>query len=116
MLARTNAILPIASAADLSGKEGHFVTAAGALAGANAAAFGVITEGYPAGVTSSIAVCAGAHVVKVKLATNATRGAFVGSDVNGKATTAATTHCAQILEDGSADELVEAVTFKPVAA
>lgn len=92
------------------------MTVAGALTGANAAAFGVVTEGYSVGMTSSVAACAGAQLVKVKLATNAAAGAFVGSDAAGKASTAATTVCAQVLEAGVADELVEAVTFKPVAA
>jgi len=114
MKGRSNAIIPIASAADLSGKEGYFVTAAGALTGANAAAFGVVTEGYAVGMTSSIAVCAGAETVKLKLATTAAVGDFVGSDAAGKASTAATVKCAIIIEAGAVDELVEAITFKPV--
>ncbi len=115
MLARNTAIIPIASAVDLSGQEGKFVTVAGALTGANAAAFGVVTEGYPVGMNSSVAVCAGAVVVKLKLGGNVTAGALVGSNASGLAVTGATTVCAQVLEAGSTDELVEAVLFRPGA-
>lgn len=115
MLTRTLAIIPIASAVDLTGREGLFVTAAGALTGANAAAFGVVTEGYPVGMNSSVAVCAGAVVVKVKLGAAVTVGQLVGSNAAGQAVPGATTVCAQVLEAGVADELVEAVLFRPGA-
>jgi hypothetical protein len=52
--------------------------------------------------------------VKLKLATTAAVGDFVGSDAAGKASTAATVKCAIIIEAGAVDELVEAITFKPV--
>lgn len=120
MITRANAIIPIANTADLSGKEGHFVDKDGNLAG-ETAPFGVVTEGYAAigernGNHSSVAVCAGgvAGTVAVKLAADASRGDFVGSDANSKADPAAAIKCAQLLEDGKAEELVEAVLFKAV--
>jgi hypothetical protein len=114
MLGRTNAIIPIASAADLSGKEGYGVTAAGAITGANAAVFGIVAEGYAVGMTSSVAVCAGGEVVKVKLGANAVVGDMVGSLADGTMSPAATVKCAVIIEAGSTDELVQAVTFRAV--
>lgn len=120
MRTRVNAIIPIANTVDLTGKEGYFVDKDGNLAGATAP-FGCVTEGYPAqtaqdGNCSSVAVCAGgvAGTVAVKLAADALRGDLVGSDANSKADPAAALKCAQLLEDGKADELVEAVLFKPV--
>ena len=114
MKGRQNAIIPIASAADLSGKEGYGVTAAGALTGANAVVFGIVTEGYAVGMTSSVAVCAGAEAVKVKLGANGVVGDFVGSLADGTMSPAATVKCAVLIEAGSTNELVEAITFRAV--
>jgi hypothetical protein len=53
--------------------------------------------------------------VKLKLGGTAAAGALVGSNAAGLAVTGATTVCAIVLEAGTADELVEAVTFRPGA-
>lgn len=116
MITRSNAVIPITPAADLTGKEGYFITAAGALAGANVAAHGVITEGAPVSGKASVAICAGGYAgtVSIKLGANATAGAFVGSNAAGEAIPTATTKCAQILEAGTTGELVEGVIFKGI--
>lgn len=115
MLARNTAIIPIAASVNLTGEDGKFVTVTGALAGLNAAAFGVVTEGYPVGQASSVAVCAGAVCVKLKLGGTVTAGQLVGSNAAGLAVAGATIVCAQVLEAGTADELVEAVLFRATA-
>ena len=108
-------MIPLAGTGAVAGNEGLFILKTGALAGANASAFGVITEVQPNGGSASVAVCAGgfAGAVKVKLGEDGSLGDLVGADADGAADVAATTVCAQLLEDGLADELVEAVIFLP---
>jgi len=116
MIARSNAVVPMTPATDFTGNEGRFVKADATLAAANETPFGVITEIQPNGGDISVAVCAGgfAGTVKVKLGANGSMGDKVGSDAAGAGDSAATTVAAQLLEDGLADELVEAVIFLPV--
>lgn len=113
MLASDKPIVPLVSAADLTGKEGYFVTAAGALAGTNAP-FGVVLEGFGIGIPNSVAVCAGGQHVRVKLAADTAIGTKVGSDSNSLASSSATLKCAITTEAGLANELVSAVTFLAV--
>jgi hypothetical protein len=113
-MSNRNTIIPILSAVNLSGQEGCGVTAAGALTGANAAVFGIVTDGYPVGMPSSVAVCAGGERVRVKLGANAAVGDMVGSLANGTMSPAATVKCAVIIEAGLTDELVDAVLFRAV--
>lgn len=118
MLARNVAIIPMTSAADLTGQEGRFVNVSGAIVGANSAViFGVITEGYPVGMNNSVAVCSGSVLVKVKLGGTVTAGAWLISNAAGAAVAGTTGQfaAAQALEGGTADELIEAVTVRPFA-
>ena len=118
MIKRSNALVSITPPADMTGREGHFVDVNGALTGADALPFGVITEVLPNGGDISVAVCAGgfAGTVTVKLAENSQRGALLGSDANGQAADTITGVAVQLLEDGQAGELCEAVIFRPVGA
>ena len=103
---------------DMTGLEGHFVDANGALTALDAPPFGVITEVLPNGGDISVAVCAGGFsgTVTVKLAENLQRGALVGSSENGQSSALSTILAAQLLEDGQEGELCEAVIFRPGAA
>ena len=116
MKARDNALIAMTPAADMSGKEGYFIKADGSLAGADETPFGVITEVQPNGGDVSVAICSGgfAGTVKIKLGANASKGDDVGSDANGAGDSAAAVVAAQVIEDGEADELVEAVIYKPI--
>lgn len=125
MIARTNAVVALTPAADHTGKEGYFVElTAGEASIVNSAAdvpFGVITEGYnPDKGNDSIAVSAGgfAGTVKVKLSGAVTKGDFLTVAADGTVVTddgaGARVQVAQALEDGAADELIEAVIFKPI--
>ena len=122
-LTRENAILPIASTVDLTGKEGHFVVYdTGDLILASDPSeevFGVVLVGAPAGEPSSIAVSAGglAGTVKVKLGGAVTEaGTQLMSSASGTGLVATATNkaVALALETGVADEQIEAVLFKPV--
>ena len=126
-LTRENAILPIASSVDLTGKEGCLVVFdAGNLILAtdpSESVFGVIQVGAKAGIPSSIAVCAGglAGTVKIKLAdpVTAVGTLLMAGGETGEAYPASGTApnkvFAQALETGVADEQIEAVLFKPIA-
>lgn len=118
MITRSNAILPLAHTGALEDAEGLFCLADGTVAGADAEAFGVVTEVIPNGGDASVAICAGglSGTVSVKLSTVAVVGDLVGSDADGAATTAATVVCAQVLEAGEAGDQVEASIFKAVLA
>ena len=114
MIKRSNALVSITPPADMTGREGHFVDEDGAIAALDSTPFGVITEVLPNGGDISVAVCAGgfAGTVTVKLASNLQKGSTVGSDDNGQATDLSTVSTAQLLEDGQAGELCEAVIFR----
>lgn len=118
MKTRQDAIIPVPHDGALDDAEGLFCLADGTVAGANAEAYGVVTAVIPNDGDASVAICAGGvcGTVSVKLASAAVAGDYVGSDANGAADTAATTVCAQVLEDGAIGDQVEAVVFKPVAA
>ena len=114
MIKRSNALVSITPPADMTGREGHFVDATGALAASDSAPFGVITEVLPNGGDISVAVCAGgfAGTVTVKLEEGAQQGELLGIGSEGRATVAASAFTAQLLEDGQAGELCEAVIFR----
>ena len=122
MVAREQALVRLANKAstDLTGKEGYAVVFNSGLdlaATANlASTLGVITNG---GATESdIAVC-GAYggVVRVKVAGAVTVGAKLAVGNGGTFTaytSGAGTVVAVALQDGSADELVEAALLTPI--
>lgn len=118
---RTNAIIPIKSAADFTGLEGRFVKivagAAALVTAATDAPIGVILDGAPLGKMSSIAIRGGglAGTVKVKLDDSPgtvvlgtileiTATGTVKADTGGSETIVAIA-----LEAGTAGELIEAV-------
>jgi hypothetical protein len=123
MIARTNAMQSFVAASDQRGKEGFFVDAAGVImAVINAAPYGVILEGGNTGETTTVALCAGgfAGTVKVKLSASpgsVVRGSNLELDAAGttKIATATATRVlvAQAVEAGVANELIEAVLFRP---
>jgi hypothetical protein len=124
-LARTNAILPFEAAADLTGQVGRFVVlTAGTVALVSSTAhkpFGVLLTDGKAGEIVTVAVGAGglAGVIRVKLAASV---GWPGTDLqltaDGRVQTDAGSGArivvAQALESGAADELIEAVLFRPV--
>lgn len=128
MLTRNNAILPLLGTADFTGLEGNFVepngTGVSVVNAATDVPLGVITEGRPVGVPSSIAIGDGGlkGTVKVKLA--ATSGAVVlGSYLTLDGTTLGAVRLdpgsggrvrvARALQAGTNNELIEAVLIKP---
>jgi hypothetical protein len=123
-LARTNAILSIEAAADLTGYVGRFVVlTAGKVALVSSATvkpFGVLLTDGKAGDRVTVAVGAGglAGTVRVKLAAAVnTVGAYLQTTADGRtqtdAGTGARTVTAQALETGAIDELIEAVLIAP---
>jgi hypothetical protein len=124
---RTHAILPFAPDADHSGKKGYFVTlASGESSLCDAATdvpFGVILEGAPDGARDSIGVSAGGLCGTVDVKLGAVPGAVVAGSIltlNADATVSLDSgagdrvQVAQAMEAGAANELIEAVLFKPV--
>lgn len=88
----------------------------------NAAPYGVILEGGNTGETTTIALCAGGHAGTVKVKMSGSPGSVVkGSnlelvnDGTAKIATATSTRVllAQAMEAGAANELIEAVLFRP---
>ena len=125
-LARTNAVIPLAAASDLTDKVGCFVVRTGdtvALATNPAVKpFGVLlTDGTP-GEQVTVAVATGglAGTVRVKLAAAVTvSGAFLQLAANGRVVPEnpadpARCVCALALETGAINELIEAVVFNPL--
>lgn len=127
MIARNNAILPFPPADDHSGKEGYFVELiageASIIDDAATVPFGVITEGFSdtGAADDSVGVLAGglAGTVKVKLSGAVNVGDHLQLAADGTAVTDAEAGArvlvGQALEDGVADELIEAVVYKPVS-
>ena len=125
-LARTNAVLPLAAASDLTDKVGCLVVRIGdtvALATNPAVKpFGVLlTDGTP-GEQVTVAVATGglAGTVRVKLAAAVTiSGAFLQLAANGRVAPENPADpsrcvCALALETGAINELIEAVVFNPL--
>ena len=125
-LARTNAILPLAAASDLTDKVGCFVVRIGdtvAIANNPAAKpFGVLLTDGRLGEQVTVAVAAGglAGTVRVKLgATVSSAGASLQLAANGRVVPEnladpARCVCALALETGAINELIEAVVFNPL--
>lgn len=122
-LTRENAILPFASMADLTGKEGSLVVWDGTdlvlASDPLEDVFGVVLVGDAAGEPSSIAVAAGglSGTVKIRLEGAITAvGSLLMASAAGGAVLATSTNkaFAMALETGVADEHIEAILFKPV--
>lgn len=130
-LCRTNAILPLPTAADapLAGREGYAVALVDGKVyihgdAGDAGVFGVLLEAVPFPEKASVAVAAGglAGTVRVKLAqavaapgtllklVDTAAGSAFGPDTGAGARVL----MAQALETGAIGELIEAVLFKPV--
>lgn len=122
MQVKTNAILALTPSADQTLLEGYFVeVAAGVASVVNAATdipLGVILDGEDVDGKSSIAVAGGfAGTCKVKLSGAVSQGdlgqlAADGTVITDSGAGARVIVC-RFLEDGVADELVEAVIFLP---
>lgn len=124
-LARTNAVLSLEANENLTGAVGRFIViTSGKAALVTTTAqkpFGVLLTDGLAGERVTVALCSGglAGTVRVKLAGTVS---IIGSDIQttaiGKVITDAGTGArvvvGQALETGVADELIEAVLFKPV--
>ena len=124
---RENAVLPLTPNEDHSGKEGY---AAKYAAGPKAALvtgdtdipLGVIVDGEPTTGQSTVAICDAAQgTVRVKL--DATPGTVVlgtyltiTSTGTFKATVSGKTQCARAMEAGAANQMIEAVLFRPITA
>jgi hypothetical protein len=125
-LARTNAILPIEAASDLTGHIGRFVILQSGKAvlvtSASQKPFGVLLTDGKAGERVSVAVGAGglSGVIRVKL-TAAVSNPGMDLQVNASggvqpdAGSGARVIVAQSLESGTVNELIEAVLIRPVA-
>jgi hypothetical protein len=125
---RENAILPFSPDADLSGKEGYFVSIqtagnVGAVELFSVASslppFGVVVYGSGPGGAASVAIAAGglAGTVKLKLSGPVIAGQDLqlddGGTVSGDSKSGNRTIVAQALEAGVAEELIEGVLFRP---
>ena len=123
---REEAIIAMTPNEDQRGKEGFAVKVSSGKAALCTAAtdipIGVIVEGENTDGTSSVQVAdAGGKPVLVKLdGTPGTVaiGTYLTITATGtfKATTTATTQCARALQSGAANELIEAVLFRPITA
>jgi len=124
MITRENAVLAFPSAVDLTGKEGYAVklNSSGQLELCSSASdipFAIVTIGMPIGAQNSVAVCAGGYAGTVSIKLSATPGTVNAGTLlalNANATSSAGTTgvlYAQAVEAGQADELIEAVIFKP---
>lgn len=128
-IGRDNAILALTPAADQTGKEGYLVdidaTEKAALIDATTdLPFGAILEGASATGKSSIAVAAGGFRGTVRLKLDATPGTVktgtllqttATGTVKADAGSGSRVLIAQALESGNADELIEAILFKPIS-
>jgi len=126
-LTRENAILPFTPANDLTGKEGQLVQLEtnGTIdlwsVSSGKRPLGAIVHGTSVVEKTSVALCAGGLSGTVKLKLSATVSApgqelqidNVGT-VSPDAGTGGRTLVAQALETGVADEMIEAVLFRPV--
>ncbi|MGF1451461.1 MAG: hypothetical protein ACFB21_05245 [Opitutales bacterium] len=124
-LARTNAILPFFPASDLRGAEGRFATVDQTdgllyISGLTERLAGVITFGGNVGEPCSVAMSAGglAGTVKVKLAAPVTAvGQYLQLNEDGSVSpdsgSGTRILVAQAVETGVADELIEAILFRP---
>lgn len=128
MIARENALIALTPAADQTGKEGYAVElSTGQASVCNATTdlpFGVITDGAATTGKSSVAVCAGGFAGTVRIKLGATPGTVnagtllqlnADGTANADAGSGSRVVFAQALESGAADELVEAVLFKPLS-
>lgn len=126
---RTLAVLPLAANEDHTGKEGYVVKVISGKAalvtnGATDQPLGIILDGASASGKSSVAVCdACPGTVRVKL--DATPGTIaIGTylvptntgTVKADPGTGSRMVFARALESGSANELIEAILFHPIAA
>jgi hypothetical protein len=129
-LTRENAILPFPPNSDLTGKEGHIVSIqtngnVGAVAlysvSGGLPPFGVVLLGSNAGEKTSVAISSGglAGTIKVKLSAPVKAGEELQIDETGTVSPDSGSGNRIIvglaLEAGVADELIEAVLFRPVA-
>lgn len=123
-IVRKQPIIPLTPAADHRGKEGHFVvlTAGNAAISATSASdipLGVIIDGENTDGKDSVLLCdGGAQTVRVKLGAAATAGTYgtlhaTDGTVCDDPGSGARVRVCRFLEDGSADELVEAVLITP---
>ena len=128
-IAKDNAIITLTPAADQTGKEGYLVEVdanekASVIDSISDLPFGVILEGAPTTGKSSIAVAAGGFHGTVRLKLDAApgtvkTGTWLQSTATGtvKADAGAGSRVliAQALEAGAANELIEAILFKPIS-
>jgi hypothetical protein len=128
-IARENAVLTLTPAADQTNKEGYLVDvdASGNATLIDATAdlpFGVILEGAPVTGKSSVALAAGGFrgTVRVKLGAapgTVKAGTLLQTNNDGTvradAGTGARVLVGQALEAGAANELIEAVLYKPAS-
>lgn len=124
-----NAIITLVAGADQTNKEGYLVDVdinekANLIDAAADIPFGAIVEGGGAGGRTSIAVSAGGFRGTVRLRLSAAPGTVragtllqTSNDgtVKADAGTGARVVAAQALESGQANELIEAVLFKPIS-
>lgn len=126
-LTRENAILPFTPDADLTGKEGYIAQLENNgnvvpwYLSSGATPLGAIVHGTNVDEKTSVALCAGglAGTVKLKLSAAVTEvGQELQVDNLGTVSpdpgTGGRTLVAQALETGVADELIEAVLFRPI--
>jgi hypothetical protein len=128
-LTRENAILPFTPNSDLTGKEGYFISiqTAGNVGAvelfsvlANLTPFGVVVHGTSSDAETSVAIASGglSGTVKVKLSGPVISGQSLqlddGGTVSADSGSGSRTLVAQALEPGVADEMIEAVIFRPV--
>jgi len=130
MQTRTNAILPFIAGSDFTGKEGHAVrydNSSGKIVEAGTSIpLGVLNQSGPQDETLSVAIVGAAGTFKVRLGAAAQTGnhLVVDSGTHGSQFFPLDTsaggfqheryRCAIALEDGAADELVEAILYDPV--
>lgn len=130
-IVRENAILPFTAETDLTGLEGRPITFGGGGGGplvqvaedaAGTLPIGVLLKGGKAGETVTVALAAGglAGTVRVKLSQPVTTGQYLklidhisGCFFGPAGLSGERIVMAQALEDGVADEKIEAVLFKP---
>jgi hypothetical protein len=128
-IARENGIVALTPAADQTGKEGYLVDVdsnekATLIDATTDLPFGVILEGAATTSKSSIATAAGGFKGTVRLKLDATPGTVktgtllqtTGTGtVKADAGSGSRVLIAQALESGAANELIEAVLFKPIS-
>ena len=128
-IARENAVITLTPAADQTGKEGYLVdvdaTEKATLIDATTdLPFGVILEGSPTTGRSSVAVAAGGFKGTVRLKLGSAPGAVKAGTilqtnndgtVKADAGSGSRVLIGQALESGAANELIEAILFKPIS-